>query len=122
MQSSRIYADGEIIFEMATKPSEWLFSVKFWNEVNEQCNTFFDQYEEDNLTEVVGSVVVNKLEELCQKLELETSGDIEFCRGWNADGELRESISKDILLNAISEFKYKLSAAIASGSAISLSL
>lgn len=122
MQSSKIYVDGSLVFELAAKPSEWLFSIKFWDAVNKQCGTFFDQYEEDCVDGAVGAVVVEKLDSICQLLAVESNEDVKFSRGWDSEGELRESISKADLLNSIIDFKNKLSSAIATGSTVSLSL
>ncbi|WP_146042217.1 hypothetical protein [Chromobacterium sinusclupearum] len=122
MQSSRIYVGGELFFELPAKPSEWLFSIKFWDSVNNQCDTFFDQYEEDYVDERIGAEVVKKLDNICQSLAAGPGDDVVFSRGWSAGCELLESISKVDLLNSIIEFKNGLSAAMMAGKDISLSL
>jgi hypothetical protein len=84
--------------------SEWLFFNRFWDEFNQKYQTFFGQYEEENLPPNLTATAAELLSTLIFKLSEESQPEFRFRYGWNAKKEeLYCVVRKDMLVEQISK-------------------
>ncbi|WP_124578123.1 hypothetical protein [Burkholderia contaminans] len=85
--------------------SEWLFSSKFWAQVNARCGTIFDQYEEDSADEGVLNIICEELTKKINGLS-GVEGEIEFVHGWDVNrNPLVARINSIDLVRELSELR-----------------
>lgn len=72
------------IFSLSEEVSEWLFNIRFWYKLNEIHGTWFDQYEEESISEPMISVVIKEMQLLLDNLAKNPNQSFNFSHGWNA--------------------------------------
>ena len=65
--------------------SEWLFHVKFWDEINEKYRTDFAQYEEESLTADIVEDILTMLSDRKSRIEKNSITEVNFRYGWDQD-------------------------------------
>ncbi|MEN4922756.1 hypothetical protein ABE485_29070 [Achromobacter spanius] len=100
MQQSVFWVDKSgMKFHLSSPVSEWLFSSKFWSDVNSKQGTMFDQYEEDEADVPMVSAVIDALDQRVRGLRELNVRDLEFIYRWTEERiPVRSWISKDVLL------------------------
>jgi hypothetical protein len=82
--------------------SEWLFYVKFWDDINEKYQTDFAQYEEESLTPEIVEDVLRMLLERKSGLEKSNKEEISFRFGWDqAKNELICHVSSKTIVDEL---------------------
>lgn len=103
--------------------SEWLFSSKFWSEVNAKCGTMFDQYEEDEADVSMVGAVIAALDKRIQSLRFLAVQDVEFISSWTEGCvPVRSCVSKDVVLSELLALRGFLMDATAKNSSVVFSL
>lgn len=79
--------NSKIDLALSEEASEWLFHAKFWEKINDQYQTDFAQFEEDNLPINIMNEVLSLLLSKISDLKADNRKIISFCYGWNQNKE-----------------------------------
>lgn len=124
MQESLVTMDdNEQQLRLSGLLSEWLFSSKFWSDINAKHGTMFDQFEEDSADVAIVNAIVDALEERIRALGKLDKCDVEFTYRWTAERKpLKASISRELLLSELTTFRDFLHEAAAKSCCVTFSL
>ncbi|MBT3202241.1 MAG: hypothetical protein HN350_20255 [Phycisphaerales bacterium] len=106
MQASVIYTLPETVssrrVELSAECSEWLFAIRFWNNLNFKLGTLFDQYEEESVDVEALPCVLSLLRRVIAHLRAGEGSEIEFVRGWDVNGNpLEVRINREALIEEL---------------------
>lgn len=118
MHGSTIYtlarSPGADRLDLPPEASEWLFASGFWQRVNSQLGTIFDQYEEDAVSPEVLARVSPFLRETIAEVGALRVEQIKFVRGWDANGNaIVAHVGKGALLADLIRLSEKVESACA---------
>ncbi|WP_321853519.1 hypothetical protein [Burkholderia cenocepacia] len=124
MQESLVsVCDGAGQLRLSGPLSEWLFSSKFWSNINAKHGTMFDQYEEDEADVSVVSEVVEALDERIRALQEQDVRYIEFVYRWTAEHKpLSVSVPRDLLMSELEALRDFLGTAVVQNRCVTFSL
>lgn len=90
---------------LSAEVSEWLFSIRFWDEFNQEFGTLFAQYEEEVLPVSLTDEMLEKLKSLVAGLRKQSGQKIRFRYGWN---EKKEELYCEVANNGLADELSKL--------------
>lgn len=78
---------SQIELTLSAEASEWLFHIKFWEELSKKYQTDFAQYEEEVIAENMTADALTSLKYLADTLTKNEGKELSFRYAWNENKE-----------------------------------